>query len=66
MISVGHGNRYGHPTVEALTRLQQAGAEIRRTDDEGTVTVETDGTRMTIASRSGTEQRLLVPAAVIP
>jgi beta-lactamase superfamily II metal-dependent hydrolase len=39
VISVGKDNSYGHPTEETLDRLTQAGAEIYRTDRDGTVTV---------------------------
>ena len=38
IISVGR-NSYGHPTQEVLDRLEQAGAEVYRTDLQGTVTV---------------------------
>jgi len=34
VISVGEGNRYGHPTEEVLARLKGVGAEVRRTDEE--------------------------------
>lgn len=37
VISVGRKNRYGHPNQEALSRLASAGAEIFRTDLQGTV-----------------------------
>jgi competence protein ComEC len=37
VISVGAGNSYGHPTSQALKRLQSAGSEIYRTDLDGTV-----------------------------
>lgn len=39
VISVGEKNRYGHPTKETLSRLQQAGARVRRSDLEGVITV---------------------------
>ena len=38
VISVG-SNSYGFPTEEALTRLNEAGADIYRTDLNGTITV---------------------------
>ena len=37
VISCGRGNSYGHPSHEVLNRLEGTGAEIRRTDREGTV-----------------------------
>lgn len=38
VISVGEKNSYGHPTEEALTRLQSMGISLRRTDREGSIT----------------------------
>jgi len=43
VISVGDGNSYGHPTTEALSRLQAAGAAVYRTDLNGHIVVATDG-----------------------
>lgn len=40
VISVGAKNRYGHPTAETLERLKQVGAEIKRTDELGTIVFE--------------------------
>jgi competence protein ComEC len=39
LISVGRFNRYGHPAPAVIDRLERSGAEIRRTDSEGTVAV---------------------------
>ncbi len=39
IISVGSKNRYGHPTAETLTRLEQAGSKVRRTDLDGTIVI---------------------------
>jgi len=39
VISVGAGNRYGHPNSETLERLEKAGADIYRTDLQGTVVI---------------------------
>jgi competence protein ComEC len=37
IISVGARNKYGHPSKEALLRLQKAKIVVRRTDLEGTI-----------------------------
>ena len=42
VISVGD-NPYGHPTDETIQRLLDAGARIWRTDEQGTIVVESDG-----------------------
>lgn len=42
VISVGY-NTYGHPTPETLARLEAIGAEIYRTDEQGTITIYANG-----------------------
>ena len=37
LISVGSGNSYGHPADETLRRLRKIGADIYRTDLQGTI-----------------------------
>lgn len=37
VISVGEGNRYGHPSPEVLRRLEEAGIPVLRTDRDGAV-----------------------------
>lgn len=37
VVSSGTGNKYGHPTKEALDRLNEVGAKVYRTDTVGTV-----------------------------
>ena len=39
IISVGQ-NRFGHPTQEAMDRMTDAGMEIRRTDEEGSILIQ--------------------------
>lgn len=39
LISVGEGNLYGHPAQETLERLEAAGAEVYRTDWNGTIEI---------------------------
>ncbi len=38
VISVGIGNSYGHPSPQAIKRLQNIGSEIKRTDTDGALT----------------------------
>jgi len=53
VISLGR-NDYGHPAPATLGRLRDHGVAVHRTDREGTITVVTDGRRMTLTSRDGT------------
>jgi len=47
VVSVGEGNDYGHPRAETLAALAAVpGIRIFRTDRDGRVTVESDGTTM--------------------
>ena len=39
LISVG-SNSYGHPTEETLDRCEAFGAEVWRTDENGTLTIQ--------------------------
>lgn len=43
LISAGAKNRYGHPTPEAIGRLEAVGARILRTDQDGDIEVVSDG-----------------------
>lgn len=47
IISVGE-NPYGHPAPETIGRLEGIGAEIYRTDMNGTIIVATDGTTYSV------------------
>ena len=47
VISVGHRNVYGHPRLEVLDRLQQAGVKTYRTDEDGAVSFYLDGMSVT-------------------
>jgi competence protein ComEC len=52
VISVGR-NDYGHPSPETLARLDARRIAVLRTDRDGTVSVATDGTTMTVRSGQG-------------
>lgn len=49
VISVGKNNGYGHPTEEVLSRLEDAGVEVFRTDWHGHVVARSDGTAVTFS-----------------
>ncbi|MDQ6886970.1 MAG: DNA internalization-related competence protein ComEC/Rec2 [Gemmatimonadota bacterium] len=48
VISVGAGNRYGHPSPAVVGALERASVDVLRTDRVGSVVVATDGRRITI------------------
>ncbi len=48
VISVGAGNKYGHPSGDVIHALARVGAEILRTDELGTIVVRTDGVRIDV------------------
>jgi competence protein ComEC len=52
VISVGR-NDYGHPAPETLRRLTGHRVEVRRTDEDGTISVFSDGARMRVRSGRG-------------
>ncbi len=63
VISVGTGNPYGHPTGEVLLRLTAVGSKVFQTDQSGTVTVSSDGTRVTVATERSAPS---VPPLALP
>ncbi|MQA30496.1 MAG: DNA internalization-related competence protein ComEC/Rec2 [Luteitalea sp.] len=53
VVSVGRSNTFGHPAPAVLRRYREAGAEVFRTDEDGAVTVETDGTSLEVRTFTG-------------
>lgn len=51
IISVGD-NSYGHPTPEAVARLEDIGAKVYTTKECGTVIIETDGSSYTLSNNA--------------
>lgn len=49
VISAGAGNPYGHPAQETLDRLEALGAEVHRTDREGSVALWVRGGKVGIS-----------------
>lgn len=48
VISVGAGNRYGHPHPDTLKRLNSGGRAVFRTDKHGAIVFASDGKALTI------------------
>src|SRR5471030_382846 len=48
VISDGFENSYGHPHPAVIERLQQHHADILRTDQQGLITIRTDGRRLSV------------------
>ncbi|HKU81175.1 MAG TPA: ComEC/Rec2 family competence protein, partial [Candidatus Tumulicola sp.] len=47
IVSVGRHNLFGHPAPATIAALHDAGAQIFRTDENGAVTIESDGRGVT-------------------
>lgn len=54
VISVGKDNSYGHPDEAVLSRLEDAGARILRTDELGDILFVSDGKMVTLPQIDGT------------
>ena len=48
IVSVGRHNLFGHPAPSTLATLHRFGARIYRTDEDGAVSIVTDGARITV------------------
>src|SRR5699024_7857730 len=51
IISLGKGNTYGHPHKETIESLEDKDISILRTDELGTIILQTDGKKMNILSQ---------------
>ncbi|MCI8485144.1 MAG: MBL fold metallo-hydrolase [Lachnospiraceae bacterium] len=47
VISCGEGNSYGHPRAGAMNRFRSIGAQVYRTDEQGTIVAVSDGKEIT-------------------
>lgn len=52
VISCGEGNSYGHPNEEILERFAERNIEVYRTDTQGTIIMQSDGTNITFITES--------------
>jgi competence protein ComEC len=53
VVSVGANNPYHHPSPTVIDRLEQDGSMVLRTDQEGTVSMSTDGEHLWIDTQRG-------------
>jgi competence protein ComEC len=53
VFTAGRDNRFGHPAAAVLARVQASGAQIFRTDQDGAITVTTDGGSVAISTIGG-------------
>ena len=51
VISVGEGNKYGHPDLSVLEALIEKGVDIYRTDLEGDIVIVSDGKQLEVITQ---------------
>lgn len=56
VISCGVDNDYGHPDAVTLEKLEAAGAEVFRTDRQGTILASTEGSGVTMTALGKAEE----------
>ena len=56
VISCGVDNDYGHPDAVTLEKMEAAGAEVFRTDLQGTILASTDGSGVTMTALGKAEE----------
>jgi competence protein ComEC len=64
VISCGRHNRFGHPAPAVVRRLFASGAALFRTDEDGAVTMETDGRSLRVRTFTGQDVVFGAPAPV--
>lgn len=65
VISVGEGNSYGHPHSDTLAILNEVGADIYRTDEQGTIVVTADhNKKITVDKKASTVKENAPPVVV--
>ena len=50
IVSSGYRNSYGHPHPDVIRRLKRRGVSVLRTDQDGRVSVLTDGDRLFVST----------------
>jgi competence protein ComEC len=62
VISLGFENSYGFPNREVLDRLRDRGVMVLRTDQDGLVSIRSDGRRLYVETNRQMGGRMLAPA----
>ena len=57
VISCGRDNPFGHPAPEVLRRLESTGARVYRTDRDGQITIDTDGSGVSVTTYGERKER---------
>ncbi len=53
IVSAGRGNAFGHPAPSVVSRYDSRGIALYRTDQDGAVTIDTDGHELEVSTISG-------------
>lgn len=64
VISAGYANSYGHPNRDVVERFEQSRALVYRTDEDGLITIHTDGKRLAAETGGGAAWGFTFPLAV--
>ena len=65
VISVGEGNSYGHPHADTLSILNKVGANIYRTDEQGTIVVTADQSKKITVNKKASTVKENAPPVVV-
>jgi competence protein ComEC len=57
IVSAGFRNRFGHPHADVLERYRRLGCRVLRTDQDGAITVSTDGRDLLVRTFNGSLER---------
>jgi competence protein ComEC len=64
VVSAGYANSYGHPNRDVVERLIDRRAAVYRTDEDGLITIHTDGKRLAAETGPGAPWGFTLPLAV--
>lgn len=65
VISCGKGNDYGHPHQVTIDKLNNAGVQVFRTDESGTIVATGDGDNITFDKKASAIKENAPPAPVV-